>query len=1275
MTKVSLTSMFISEAIADSIHRNPQRLRSTLPTALALLTIASVLYPIAQAQNAPLLSSVNDQTRTPVQGEGHDYQKMLGETIDYSNGSLTFKISFPTPSGRGISLPYAWTYSSSAVNTLDSTDGNTPAWNLEYQHPWPQKDGWNIAEGIPKANVQVFSVTPPSGPPGQNLVACNMQSGMTFTDGGGVQHNLYTGAQVDSVDNVQNDFSICQGAQTILPPGGDGEVAATIYPQAAANMMGSQPMTGYFLIEDKNGTVYTFDDSASPGSSPVTAYVTEMEDKNGNYIYFPGPNGAAWVDTMGRSGPILASNQAATTVTIDNLTYTATWSTESVSYTVTESGGASSSSGTGCTTFPTTVTGTKAILTSLALPNGQQYQFFYGTYGLLSEVIFPDGGWIKYTWQMSPQPYELASLGGMATTNNGTTPVPYGCNWNYTVPVLASRTVSFDGTKVAQSQTFNFSATWSYTDNIPNDWTQKTATVYTTDQIVSPNLTAEVYYTYIPWGYPAMPYATSNIANFIPLESTITYYDWGQSSPSKMVTKTWSINQYNSPKLLTETTKLYGAGGTSRTSETVYSYTSGLCSNPSLSSFVYPSEQDDYDYGSGGVGPLKKKTIYNYTCFAAPHVATYANWNAGPPNNMWGSSYQGMVLPPQLSSITIEDGNGTVQAETLYGYDGYALKSVSAGQFDQNYANVTIRSNLTSVTRCTASFGPTCTGPSTTYAYDVTGQVASMTDPKTNTTKFSFADCFTDQNPTNPTNGYLTNITYPPGVAAQENFCYSYQLGYLTQSLDENNHLTTYTYADVLNRLTQIQYPDTGEKQYSYNDSAHTVTTSVLQNSSSSITNVATRDGMFHTIETQLTSDPLLTDIVNIAFDGEGRVYQKSNPYRGSGSNGTTTSRYDAFGNPIETIEQDGSTIQMCYNGLPSSPSQYCSSGQLGSTSGSSNSGSYGSWVDTTDELGNHWQRVSDAFGRLIQVMEPNGLSQTASMETDYQYDTLNDLKEVDQYGGAYGNSTYVDRQRTFTYDSLARLLSATNPETGAVTYSYLSGGSYCAGDMSLPCVKTDHRGIGINYAYDPRNRITAKTYTSDPNGTPLTCYQYDATNQVGLLSALWTMPKSSSCNATMPSSGFLTARQFTYDKMNRITGAQQQQCIGSTCSAPAPYSLTIGYDLAGETTSLSNSVGAQGSPLTLSTIYFNGAPWPCLLTQTSTWPSSGFSPNLFQANSSTSTPGYTAYGSLQNWYLGSSSSTASTNCSASPSSTMNPQQVFDSRMRVTNFSSTGQVP
>jgi len=135
---------------------------------------------------------------------------------------------------------------------------------------------------------------------------------------------------------------------------------------------------------------------------------------------------------------------------------------------------------------------------------------------------------------------------------------------------------------------------------------------------------------------------------------------------------------------------------------------------------------------------------------------------------------------------------------------------------------------------------------------------------------------------------------------------------------------------------------------------------------------------------------------------GMGRVWTKTNPYRSTSdpTYGIATLYYDALGRQIKEIEADQtSVLQTCYNGVASTPSvANCSSlisqtRQAGSVTGT--------WVDSTDENGNHWQRASDAFGRLTQVVEPSGAAQAPSMITKYNYDGLSDLVSVRRMASA----------------------------------------------------------------------------------------------------------------------------------------------------------------------------------------------------------------------------------------------------------------------------------
>jgi RHS repeat-associated protein len=293
-----------------------------------------------------------------------------------------------------------------------------------------------------------------------------------------------------------------------------------------------------------------------------------------------------------------------------------------------------------------------------------------------------------------------------------------------------------------------------------------------------------------------------------------------------------------------------------------------------------------------------------------------------------------------------------------------------------------------------------------------------------------------------------------------------------------------------------------------------------------------------------------------------------------------------AIEEPLEiqlTYEPDGSVLQWCYNGRTnySGLTIYCNS-HLGSAA-------TGTWVDSTDEAGNHWQRTSDAFGRLTEVMEPSGVAQTASMETDYGYDVLNDLTSVTQWGGPRCSSGV--RARSFSYDSLSRLLSAMNPETGTISYSYDANGNMFT--------KTDARSITTTSTYDALNRLTQKSYS---DGTSTVLYGYDGSS-ISFVPPTGTRTTVALTNTIGRQSfasveGGSSLYAFSYDAMGRVNNQWESTPSFSTTAAVYPVSVT--YDLAGDRTSLTNSTGrtfnytydATGRLQTASnTVSLNGTP------------------------------------------------------------------------------------
>ncbi len=121
---------------------------------------------------------------------------------------------------------------------------------------------------------------------------------------------------------------------------------------------------------------------------------------------------------------------------------------------------------------------------------------------------------------------------------------------------------------------------------------------------------------------------------------------------------------------------------------------------------------------------------------------------------------------------------------------------------------------------------------------------------------------------------------------------------------------------------------------------------------------------------------------------------------------------------------------------------------------------------------------------------------------TLYSYDTLGNLTGVQQQGNSADSSQW--RPRSFQYDSLSRLLTTTNPESGTICYGvwqsgqcvngYDNNGNLIAKTAPAPN-QTGSATVTTSYGYDPLNRLAAKSYSSGGG----VVYLYDQSNLWGI--------------------------------------------------------------------------------------------------------------------------------------------------------------------------------
>src|SRR6266478_4947825 len=169
-------------------------------------------------------------------------------------------------------------------------------------------------------------------------------------------------------------------------------------------------------------------------------------------------------------------------------------------------------------------------------------------------------------------------------------------------------------------------------------------------------------------------------------------------------------------------------------------------------------------------------------------------------------------------------------------------------------------------------------------------------------------------------------------------------------------------------------------------------------------------------------------------------------------------------------------------------------------------------------------------------------LSLSTPAITAYNYTVLDSLTSVTQ--GA--------QTRTYLYDALGRLTSASTPEAGTLCFGTVSGGAcqsngYDSFDNLL--YKTDARGVVTNYSYDGLNRLYQTSYNVGSTGVP-------ATPTVTLTYGTNSSQNNNGRLITMTDG--VGSENYSYDNLGQIT--QLQKLISGTA-----YPISYAYNLAGE--------------------------------------------------------------------------------------------------------------
>ncbi len=422
---------------------------------------------------------------------------------------------------------------------------------------------------------------------------------------------------------------------------------------------------------------------------------------------------------------------------------------------------------------------------------------------------------------------------------------------------------------------------------------------------------------------------------------------------------------------------------------------------------------------------------------------------------------------------------------------------------------------------------------SASQAYDGNMYINAVTDRNGNITNYT-SDAIT---------GLVTQIQYPltvedtPGQSIRPTVNYTYtNKYYLHTSQDEGGHTTTYT-RDGNNRVTRIDYPDTGYETFSY-DAAH-----FYQHSTHRMTTGGTE---------------------TFSYDTSHRLQYYSDPYHSNPSNPNLQYSYDALNRVagVTEVPLTTHTTNFDYNDRGQTTTTtlpWCNGVRYTIVKAYNPDGTL---QMITNELGHHTTYTYDDYRRVRSVTPPiRGFNDNGSYVTRSYYDasgTGEDYRYTDSNvtfvvlpSGKKTKTVYDNNRRkntvtvgylsgddattTYIYDNAGNLTQVKNPRNYATTTGY--------DKRNRPSSVTDALNRMTSFTYDTAGH--KKTITR-PNGQVITYVTFDEMNRVLQQNVTQTPTGLATTKFTYYTSGLLNTMQdphlssgsdnytYAYDLMGR---------------------------------------------------------------------------------------------------------------------------------------------
>ena len=502
------------------------------------------------------------------------------------------------------------------------------------------------------------------------------------------------------------------------------------------------------------------------------------------------------------------------------------------------------------------------------------------------------------------------------------------------------------------------------------------------------------------------------------------------------------------------------------------------------------------------------------------------------------------------ATTEVREGGGTKRSRRQFSYDSRG--NLTREKIGKSNASGVVSGTLTSANSFTIS-----------HTYDSHGHSnrTSTTDGEGNVTRWTYG-AIADSGSPSKDRLYPTRVVEASGagVARTMTYGYDFHTGQVTSSTDADNGVSTLTELDDVGRpilvkaasgkseerRTQSWYCDEKRRMIERSDLSGRA-------GSGQLVTVTDYDGLgrVRLARSYEGDQPSLPTGSNrnahcSSYDSETAGIKVETHYLRSGTSSYTisSSPYRGATAPTMTgwtrikLDHLGRVVQA---GLFSGASKPSTSATP--TLGKTTTAYDGEYTTVTDPAGKTRRSKRDGLGRLVRVDEPDssanlGTTGSPNQKTSYSYNALGNLTRVTQ-----GSQT-----RTFAYDSLSRLTSTSNPESGTIAYSYDNNGNLTQ--------RTDARSVVTAYTYDGLDRLTRRSYSYTGSDTAVSLettrvdYAYDSCGS-------YTRGRLCSVTAKKGATQVSRTAYNRYDALGRVLESTQT-------TGGQPYTMAYAYDRAG---------------------------------------------------------------------------------------------------------------